>query len=196
VILIITNKTEIITTDTFRLPVKTQHHIFAQNILYSVGVELGKIYPLMREYVIIASENKNNEKKLEENIIIEYERIIKNLLKARSKKRQLEIIKGKYSFLEDYFKPKEQQQNEVQSWFEGGIERQGREYEKSIASALKEDRRDLTNSYATKLRDYLILSGHNTGDDTSKEVETITSIQSEFNKTEQTRKRKKAQPPK
>lgn len=117
--------------DFSNLPVEIQEYVFSNNIPFTVGVELGRMYPLVEKY---ENDLKIGQEPIDQNIKLHYASLLMKLQK-KSIKRSLEIIRGNIKMIDDHFREPEEVQQEMLDWFNSGPERQGNEYRKELMDA-------------------------------------------------------------
>lgn len=103
------------------LPLEIQEYVFSNNIFFTIGVELGKLYPLVEKYEADFDEEKGA---LEGNIKIHYATLLMKLQKAKSVKSSLQMISSHRKTLNDHFRPKDDVQLELLNWWADGPNRQ------------------------------------------------------------------------
>ncbi len=104
------------------LPAEVQEYVFSENIFFAAGVELGKLSSLIEKYEETFADN---EECLETNIKLHYAIILMKLQKAGSVKKSLSIIASHRKELVDYFRPKEDVQEELFNYWQESANRQG-----------------------------------------------------------------------
>jgi len=104
------------------LPLKVQEYVFANNIFFATGVELGKLYPLIKRY---ENELESNAELLERNIRFHYAVLLMKLQKTDSVKKALSVLSSHRKSLIDFFRPKEEVQQELFDFWKEGANRQG-----------------------------------------------------------------------
>ncbi len=109
------------------LPLEAQEYVFARNIPYNIGVELGRVKPLIRKYEADFEEIESN---IEKNIKLHYGRLLIKIQNAKSKKRALSIIEAHCKNLNDHFRPKEDLQQEMFEWLMSSPDRQAEIHKK------------------------------------------------------------------
>lgn len=105
------------------LPIEIQEYVFSRNIPFAVGVELGRIYPLIKKY---EADHVESNTALEQSIKIHYATLLMELQRVKniSAKRALSKISCHAKYLNDHFRPKEELQQEMFEWFKDGAKRQ------------------------------------------------------------------------
>lgn len=111
------------------LPLEIQEYVFSNNLPFSVGVELGRMYPLVKKYESCFTES---ETLLEQNIKLYYAILITNLQKCKSVKQALEKISGKVKMLNNYFRPKDEVQQEMINLWNDGVQIQEELHNKQL----------------------------------------------------------------
>jgi len=163
------------------LPSEVQEYVFSNNIPFAVGVELGRISPLIEEYEV--NINQANEF-LTENIKMHYAVLLMRLQKAKSIKRGLSIISNHSRGLKDHFRCEDDLQQEVINWWQKGegAEHQGEIYRRELEKEYNNTVQGLTSmpfDYFVKLFN---LDANLTGKDHSEEVQAIKKLHSQYGK--------------
>lgn len=114
--------------DFANLPIEVQEYVFSNNIPFTVGVELGRMYPLVEKY---ENDLEENQTLVHQNIKLHYATLLIKLQK-KSIKRSLEIIKGNIKMIDDHFREPEDLQQEMFNWIISSPDRQGEEYRKGL----------------------------------------------------------------
>ena len=123
------------------LPERVQEYIFAQNVPYAVGVEIGKIHPLIVKYEEALGSIKNEAGEtiigpaVEKNIFWHYMELLTRLQKSGSIKRGKEIVAMHAKNLNDHFRSKDELQLELEGWWDEGAYRQDEERQKQLVKA-------------------------------------------------------------
>ena len=160
------------------LPIEVQEYVFSNNIPFAVGVELGRIYPLIEKY-----EMKNEtDELLEENIKLHYAILLIRLQKANSIKRALLMISGHCKGLKDHFRPEEDlQQETINWWVEGdGAKHQGEFYRRELEKEYNNALRGLTSMPFDYFAKLFNLDTNLTGKDHLDEVQSIKKLYHQY----------------
>ncbi|HOP65804.1 MAG TPA: ParB/RepB/Spo0J family partition protein [Bacilli bacterium] len=116
------------------LPLEVQEYIFAGNIFYAVGVELGRLFSLIERY---EKEFEQDETLLKRNVELHYATLLMRLQKVGSVKKSLAVLSSHRKSLCDYFKPKEEVQQELFDYWQDGPDRQGEAHRNQLLAEYK-----------------------------------------------------------
>jgi hypothetical protein len=157
-------------------PVEIQEYVFANNISFTVGVELGRMYPLVEKYendLIVGQEP------VEQNIKLHYASLLMKLQK-KSIKRSLEIIRGNIKMIDDHFREPEDLQQEMFAWFNSSPERQGNEYRKELIDAYNKAALALNTMPFEYFMNVLNLDTNLTGIDHADDLNGLKSLYAQY----------------
>jgi hypothetical protein len=144
------------------LPLEIQEYIFLKNIPYSVGVELGKMRPLIEAF---EAGFTDSEELLEQNIKWHYVKLIMKVQSARSIKQALTILSGDIKLMKDCFRPKEAVQQEMLLFWADGPNRQGEERQKELRGEYNKILAALNRMPVDHFMTLFNLNAHLTGED-------------------------------
>jgi len=164
------------------LPVEVQEYIFNNNIHYAVGVELGKLKPLIVKYETdqLPEQEQVDEAKLDKSLAWHFAGLCIKLQNAKSVKRGMEMLRNHQTHLEDYFRPSDVVQQELMDWFNTGPDRQ---YEAHIARLKKDFNDALSATNSNVAKDFIsLLNAHSnlTGADLSEDKNFIRKLLHEY----------------
>lgn len=117
-----------------------QEYIFSYNIPFAIGVELGRIYPLVEMY-----EKDLDEILYEKNIKFHYAVLLGKLQNAKSVKQGLTSISAHAKNLNDHFRKEEDVQQETLDWFLDGVNRQDEIIRKELVDEHRAIFREITS---------------------------------------------------
>jgi hypothetical protein len=155
------------------LPLKVQEYVFSNIIPYSVGVELGKMFPLIEKY---EADFEVSIEQLKKNIITHCNTLLNDLVLAESIKRALAILSGDMATMNDHFRPKEEVQQEMIALWNDGANRQGELHTKQLITENNRSRLRLYRLPFEKMAEIYTLDTNLTGIDHSEELESIRKV--------------------
>lgn len=98
---------------------EVQEYVFSHNVPFAIGVELGRIYPLVEAY-----EKDQDVLSYKENVELHYAILLGKLQHSKSVKKGLSLISGYTKTLNDHFRKESDVQQEMIDWFLNGVDRQ------------------------------------------------------------------------
>lgn len=162
------------------LPKTIQSSIFRNRLPYSIGVDLGTMYPLIAKY---EAAHADTPEEVAKNIELYYHHLVTGLYGISGVKKKKERIAAALEQLADYFREKDELADENLMWFLGGIETQGQDRRKQLLANLRALKTELTAGRLDILSQILEFDTALTGDPNTAEVATLRSIKTEYAQT-------------
>lgn len=164
------------------LPTKIQENILNGYTYYQAGVELGRISNLINNYIKAKLGDNYTPEEFTKSLQIEYAIILGHLIDKKSLKKAIDYLHTYKKTLEDFFKEKEELEQEMLLWFNDGINRQSEEFlqfQKQQFNILKQK---LSNSNISNMSEFLILAAELTNVETDEEQNVLKKISSNYQK--------------
>jgi hypothetical protein len=159
------------------LPIEIQEYIFSNNLPFSVGVELGRIYPLIVKY---ENEFEKSAESIEKNIKLHYATLLTRLQQSQSIKRALSIISAHAKLLNDYFKPKEEVQQEMFDWWEDAVNRQSELHFQQLMNDYNKAHQALNAMPFEYFMEILSLDTNLTGNDHTLDIQSVRKLYHQY----------------
>lgn len=164
------------------LPRNIQEYIFSGLIFYKVGVELGKLQPLVKKYLIskLGGEENLDKVKLATAIELYYGELQMKLYDTKSVKRGLDILKGCQNQMEDHFKDPGEVQQEMLEEFFMTYEMQSTMFIKDLLRRYRETKLTLSCKAFDDFRTLLFTDEQLTGIDNTSTSSAVTTLQHQY----------------
>ena len=158
------------------LPEEVQEYVWASNIPYSVGIELGRMYELIEKYEEEFSYDKDAVSK---GVKLRYAILIGELQNSKSIKHSLLFLKGQVNQLNKHFMPSEIVQEDMFSLWESGAERQANLHANQQLAEYRKVVNQLSGLPFSYYVDYLRLNTNLTNENHQKDIEAVRKLYEE-----------------
>lgn len=159
------------------LPLEVQEYVFSNNIAYAVGVELGKLRPLIEKYEADFNQDETN---LDKYISFHYASLLMKLQKTKSIKRSLSLISAHSKHLNEHFNPNENFQQEMFDWFMDSPDRQAEMHRNQLMSEYNKACQSLNSLPFEYFLELLGLDSTLTGQDHSIDIKNLQNLYNEY----------------